>query len=897
MSPPFIQTGPRDARIIIVGEAPGETEQRTGKPFEGGSGELLTRMLDRSGIRRSECFLTNICHVRPQSNSFDWFLKPANQEHFLRGVLRLKQDIEQIRPNLVIGLGAQALRILTGKVGIDKWRGSILRSTLVPGVKVICTYHPAYILRVYDYKAVAEFDLRRCAIDATFPELRLPERTHYLHNVVVTQHSDGSLTRRPMAVGERFTIAQEMASAEWLAEDIECWPDGKGGWQLACVGFSDRADRSLVIHCDSPESVLLIRELSQCPAKKVFQNGTFDVTVLASANIKVTNFAWDTMLAHHSLFPECASGSDELSALSGKKRQSAIGKGLGFQTSLYTREPFYKDDGKLWKEEGDIEQFWLYNGRDSAVTREIRDVQEVELQSFGTMSVFEHEMSLVQPLIAATNRGIKIDLTVRAELLQAIEQEINNYQALLDHIAGGPLNVKSHPQIKDFLYNKLKLPVKRNRKTGNETGDKDAIIELAGKHPDVPGLLAILKIRERRDIIERYLHATVDADGRMRCSFDITGTRSGRLSSRQSIHGSGTNLQTIPARKKVGEQIKRMFVADPGYVLIIRDYSQAEAWVCAYLARCQALIDLLNDPTRDIHRETASGIFGKPISEISDMERYLAKRTVHSSNYGVGGKHLADKVNEEAETTGIRITASRGDQLIQGYFALYPELKENFWRQVENELRYSRTLVTPFGRKRTFYGRYDDKLVRDAYSFIPQSTVGDLGGRATSKCYYEIEVARPELGAQLLLNVHDSVIMQAPIEHAVEVAELMARCMAIPITIHGRTFIIPTDCKIGFNWSKSSDKNPDGIRDLEKGGREWLAQKMKNSHDMPMSKESSTTIVIQDTKSLTVSKHGNSVSIQETQSSTLLEQDTNNFLQNLRTLLKRSGTSSGKSVV
>src|SRR5207247_1704683 len=119
----------------------------------------------------------------------------------------------------------------------------------------------------------------------------------------------------------------------------------------------------------------------------------------------------------------------------------------------------------------------------------------------------------------------------------------------------------------------------------------------------------ILKIRERRDLVERYLSAPVDADGRIRCSWDITGTRTGRLSSRASIYGSGTNLQNIPSRRKEGEHIRRMFISDPGKVLIVRDYSQAEVWLVAYLSECQKLIDLLNDPARDIHRETAAGIF------------------------------------------------------------------------------------------------------------------------------------------------------------------------------------------------------------------------------------------------------------------------------------------------
>lgn len=800
----LIQEGPRDARIVLVGEAPGETEERTGRPFQGGSGELLNRMLERTGIRRSECFITNICHVRPPANKFEWFHRKENQLHLFKGVLQLKRDLEAIRPNIVVGLGAHPLRTLTNRNGIDKWRGSILETTLVKGLKCVCTYHPAYILRVYDYKAVAEVDLRRIATESQSPYISLPEREFILH-------PDGDRLDQVVA---------EMERADWLAVDIECWFTDSGTWRIACVGFSDRANRALVIHNDSrPGSLLAIRRLCSCPAKKVFQNGTFDVTVLRDEGIEVTNFAWDTMLAHHSLFAECASGADEISQLAGRKRQSAIQKGLAFQASIYTKEPFYKDDGKLWKQTSDLKLFWTYNAKDAAVTREIRDVQEKELAEFEVVPVFEHEMSLIEPLMAMTGRGVKIDLAVRAALNNQITTEIERLQKFLDTAAGQSVNVKSSPQITKLLYEVLKLPAKYNKKSGNVTADKDAINELAGKYKH-PILSAILKIRERRDLIERYLAATVDKDGRMRCSFDITGTRSGRLSSRASIYGSGTNLQNIPARRKEGEQIRRMFVADPGKVFIYRDYSQAEARIVAYLAGAEGLIELFEDPTRDIHRENAARIFGKPLAEVTDNERYLAKKVVHASNYGMGPARLVELVAEESEFTSIRITFAQAQDLINRYFLLYPEIREVWWKKVEEDIRYSRTLTTPFGRKRTFFGRWDDKLLRDAYSYQPQSSVGWLGCEAVVRCYHQIE--KLNKGFELLLQVHDSVLGQDDIANVYETSYLMQQAMAIPITINGRTFTIPTDCKVGLNWARKSDDNPNGLRDLAKA-EEWLS--------------------------------------------------------------------------
>lgn len=799
----LIQSGPRTARIIAVGEAPGKREDETGLPFVGASGEVLDRMLSRAGIQRSDVFVTNIAHIRPPNNDFKWFLKPKIRPELALGLLQLKKDIEEIKPNVILGLGAQPLFFLTGKLGIDKWRGSVLASTLCPPTKVIATYHPAYILRVWDYKGVAEFDLARCAKESATPSICYPKRQLILNP----------------SREESVRLVRELLDADWLATDIEC-TETPSGWRLSCVGFSDRGDRAVTWPVDEPWQRNIVKLLCESPVKKVFQNGQFDVTVLRDDGINVANFAWDTICGHHALMPECAGGEDELSK--GKRKSAAIRKGLAFQTSIYTDEPYYKDDGKLWKETGDLNLWWEYNAKDAAVTREIRDVQERELRAFGTLGVLEREMAVLPALMAMSQRGIKIDLNQRDRLKEEYEKEIERLQNFLDIGAGQSVNVKSSKQVQWLLYDKLRLPEKRSRKTGNPTADKDAIIELGEKYQN-PLLHTILGIRKRRDFIERYLKAIVDPDQRMRCTFDPTGTRSGRLSSRASIRGSGTNLQNIPIRSEEGQGIRQMFLADEGKVFVYRDFSQAEARIVAYQSTAQGLIELFEDPARDVHTENASRIFSRSLDSITETERYQAKRVVHASNYGMGPARLVQVVNEEAAVTGISITFPQAKTLIDRYFMLYPEIREVFWSEVEREMRYSRTLNTPFGRKRQFFGRWDEKLMREAYSYIPQSTVGDLGVIALTRCYEEVE--RVVDGAECMLQVHDSVMMQCYPQDVERVAGMMAEAMNIPITIKDKTFVIPSDCKVGLNWrprpKKNPELNPDGLVDLEV----WLRER------------------------------------------------------------------------
>lgn len=328
----LIQCGPRDAKIMFVGEAPADNEMSAGRPFVGGAGQLLEHAAGRSDIRLSQCFQTNVVHKPSPYKKFENYYKKENQATYVMGLLQLKKDIETIKPNVVVALGTHALLPLAGKKGIDKWRGSILSSALVKGQKVIGTYNPAYALRVYEAKAVIELDLKRVAAEAATPDIRLPER-----QVIIA--SSGELLSQ---------YRDEFILAEYLACDIESFEREDGSWQISCVGFSDRAGRALVIPWTTLAGPQVIDELCQCPAMKVFQNAQYDVVVLQQHGIEVTNVAWDTMYGHHALFTESAGGEDEISKLMGKKRMSVLKKGLAFQTSIYTREPYYKDDRKLW---------------------------------------------------------------------------------------------------------------------------------------------------------------------------------------------------------------------------------------------------------------------------------------------------------------------------------------------------------------------------------------------------------------------------------------------------------------------------------------------------------------------------------------------------------------------
>src|SRR5215831_4429758 len=847
----LIQSGPRSAKIMFVGEAPGETEMRTGTPFTGGSGDLLNRMLGnpRINIDRSKCFFTNVCHIRPQgkkSNDFSWFFTAEGMPHLQEGLLRLMADVAEIRPNLVIALGAVPMYFLTkkgtfksGKIsGIDKWRGSILESVLVPGQKVIPTYHPAFLLRSWDHKAVAELDLARCAQDAEFRDLRLPTRQLYLN-------PQGSARREIMA---------EMLDTDLLAVDIECTRSKR---ELICVGFSDRPDRALVIHAASDEDREDIATMVRSPCDKVMQNGQFDYTILTEdAGMEVVGFSehvgehgvrgWDTMLAHHTLYLESAGGEDEYSALNkggpAGRKNAALKKGLAFLTSIYTREPFYKDDGKLWESVGDLRMFWRYNALDAAVTREVQLVQSRELDEFGVRDSFLRKMHLLRPLMACTNRGIPVDLIARAELQRKLENECAGLQLVLDTVAGRPINVKSNGangDVAKLLYGELGLPTQFNRETKQPTVDKDALVKLAERSPH-PALLTILSIRERRTALENQLGDSVGPDGRERCNYDPTGTRTNRLSSRATIRGEGKNLQNVMDR------VRRVYIPSPGKVFIQPDYSPAEARVVAYLALTQSLIDLFSDSSKDIHRFNASRFYGVPELAVTYEMRFCAKIGVHSGNYGVGAEKTMKVINALAKDswgkkgTGITVDLHTARKIVEGYFALYPRIKTRFWADVRDNLRRDRTLTGVFGTRRVFFGRWDGDdeghFLNSAYSFIPQNAIGELCTGAMDRIESNVSEVT------VLGNVHDSILVECDddLDTIERACDRMRSEMTIPITIHGHTFTIPSEFAVGSNWGKASEDNPNGLMLLDK----WLELRSKVSSASSVGLESMKKVAI-----------------------------------------------------
>jgi uracil-DNA glycosylase family 4 len=843
--------GPRDARLMVVGEAPGKDEEEQGKPFIGQSGKILRESLVRNGILPQSCFITNVCKYRPPNNDIKQYIKFTSKgvkanEYVTQGLQELYEDINNLRPDIIVPLGNVALWATAGKQQISKRRGSVLvfNPPSVAGwyydnitSRVIPTIHPAAILRQYTLRTVFEFDVKKIARALKDPASVAPiQRKFYfaaeeLENLVLQEdhyYIDES---------ETYHLAQKLLNYPEYAVDIET-----PGGSLYCVGFSPDPSWSLVIRTDTSWKLRLIEQLLTNDKPKIFQNGLFDCSFLKQfEGIKVRNYSFDTMYAQHAIYPESSGGAvDEWKK---KKNNPGMRLGLDFLTSIYTNEPYFKDEGKnqdLSIAES-VEDYLSYNAKDVSVDIEIAQAQrENGLKENET--AFQTTMSQMPVIIDMMTHGIKLDTKLMNSAREFYEAEKIKLQRELDEAAlkklyslvkdadaerqaelveaitiyaakmhtGLPaIEVGSSKQMIDFLYNLCGYPEKKKKNPQGKlsvTTDEESIKELYGDFRD-PLLLTIIDIRRADKLLDNYLSVKVDSNGYTYFSVNPVGTKTSRHSVSKTIHGYGYNITTTPRPNKARiarghPNLRELVIAEDGHLLGYFDLSQVEDRIVSYLAGVQRKVHAFENDI-DAHTLTASLIFGKPMEEIDKkgVERYLGKQSNHAFNYGEGPVTFTKKINKNADETGIWVNKQLSTGIRNGHLTAYPEIKD-YWRYVETTIRKTRVLINPFGRRRRFFDRLNDSTFRDGYSWIPQSTAPDIINRGMVEVYHALR----SHGVRILLQVHDAILVQLPMDGAEELAAEILKLMTVPVIIkpindnYPKEIIVPVDYKLGPNW-------------------------------------------------------------------------------------------------
>ena len=803
--------------VWIVGEPPDTHEDQSGYAFASSSGRELDKMLVEAGFNpNTDCCFTNAHKTRPPVDN----IKRIG-EHGIPDELYTNQLFEELnehQPPIIIAAGATPLSVLCpnaiskrdGVSKITQWRGSLLCSERLKYPHyVLPVLHPSAILREWSERQVAILCLAKA-----FEELEYLRINGKLQSLV-----ERELITQPTYQTVMEFLSEAIQSPDPVSNDIETIA-GKWPYTISIATSPHRAISFGLWEYEPENLVQIWRKLDTLLRghKTIGQNYIgFDSHQMYALgfNPDVENVS-DTMVRHHTLWPE-------------------FEHKLQFQTFQYTREPYYKDEGKLWSPKEGLHRLQLYNCKDTVVTYEIHNAQELEFNARPHLRNFYWNTAIrrARAYYRMDNRGLLVDRARLKTLREFILAEIDKNCQDAENLAGRPtvagnclvpshkntckcevkkaaerggikqkdvFNLASPKQIIEELINRhIKIPMKRatKYKAARLSVDEETLrkIVLANVNEKLP--LSILNIRELSKMKGTYVDVKLLQDT-LYTSYVPTATITFRGGSRTNSFGFGTNLQNLPKHSELGERFRNCIVARPGTILVAGDQRSAEDWIVqGIIADVSGDMTGLNELKAGInrHKKLASFLFAKPVGEIdkAGMEYYLGKRTRHAGNYGMRETTMANNLLKD----GYPIPETYCKYLLQKFHEAEPNIRGVFHRWVETQLNTTCTLRNPFNFERVFFGLRpfsdNNNIYREGYAQIPQSTVACNNGMAI--------VYLDEAGATILKDDHDAVTLevQDTIQAVCDSVDLLVKAYDRPITFpNGLTFTIPIEVELGY---------------------------------------------------------------------------------------------------
>lgn len=471
--------------------------------------------------------------------------------------------------------------------------------------------------------------------------------------------------------------------------------------------------------------------------------------------------------------------------------------------------------------------YQIYNGLDCCLTYEIFE----KLSSLSSAEpIYSFERAMQAPALEMMQRGIRVDLLARdlaVRHLRDLQFQVQNKlldrygDALWDH----PINSRTSSgrwDLKRLFYEVMSLPVQYNTTKGirRPSCGREQLEKLEVYFHATPLCKAILSFRDLSKQIE-FLTNEVDPDGRIRTSYNIAGTETGRWSSSENAFGTGGNLQNFP------DKLRRIFIADEGRKFAYCDLEQAESWIVGIrtwlVTGDGSYLDAIQ--SGDLHTTVArmvwpnlpwTGNLGddRKIAERPFYRDYsyrdMAKRGGHGTNYYGTAATMAKH---------LKVTKDIMEHFQHQYFTAFPGIggawNGNTWHKyVAQQLQLHGKLETLLGRCRHFFGRAsDDTTLREAIAFEPQSVVGDLLNLAAWRVWRHGN----QLGVRLLAQLHDAILIDYKdvSDFESKISTFVTNLMRTEIQAGGKSFVIPNDFSSGWNWAKYSPSNPAGVRKLK----------------------------------------------------------------------------------
>ena len=509
---------------------------------------------------------------------------------------------------------------------------------------------------------------------------------------------------------------------------------------------------------------------------KIGQNVKYDLEVLANYGIELKGEMFDTMIAHYLLQPELRHNMDYMAEVY-----------LNYQT-IHIDE-LIGPRGKNQKSMRDVPPADVceYASEDADITLQLYNALEPKLKESDLYPLFRDiEMPLVRVLAEMEMNGVLIDTNALKETSVAFTERMLELERKIYEEAGEEFNISSPRQVGDILFEKLKIVEKAKKtKTGQYVTSEEVLQQLKNKAPIVSNILAY---RGLKKLLGTYVDALPKLinprTGHIHTSFNQTVTATGRLSS------SDPNLQNIPVRGEDGKDIRRCFIPEPGCLFFSADYSQIELRVMAHLSNDANMIEAFREG-HDIHTATAAKIYKESLDSVTRDQRTKAKRANFGIIYGITMFGLAQNLD---------IERSEAKQLIDGYFATYPQVHE--YMEQSKEMARKNGYAETFLHRRRYLPDINSHNAtvrnfaeRNAINAPIQGSAADIIKVAMVRIYSRFK--RENIRSKMILQVHDELNFSVRPEEKdlVEriVIEEMQNAYALRVPLIA-------DCGWGKNW-------------------------------------------------------------------------------------------------
>lgn len=583
-----------------------------------------------------------------------------------------------------------------------------------------------------------------------------------------------------LKLAEMIAFDTETTSTDQMAAElvgISLAMDSEKGYYIP-VGHQPGLGRQLALE----EVIEGLREpMMDSRIPKVGHNLKYDFVVLARYGLRAFPLAFDSMIAEWLINPNS--------------------RNLGLKNLVWVRlghkmteieELIGKGKKQISMAEVPITDVAAYAGDDAAMVMGLIPQLREELENREAMDLMsEMEMPLVTVLADMEMAGIALDIQFLSAMSSDLGERLSKLEANVHQAAGEPFNINSPQQLSRVLFDRLQItPPDRTRRTasGYYSTAAGVLEALRGTHPVVDW---VLEYRELSKLKSTYVDALPSQlnprTGRVHTSYNQSGSVTGRIAS------SDPNLQNIPIRTSLGRQVRKGFVAEPGYRLLSVDYSQVELRIVAHMAADKAMLKAFREG-QDIHATTAAAIYGVPLESVTHQQRRHAKAINFGLIYGMSPFGL---------TRTTDLTLAEAEDFVAAYFEQFPGIKDYLdnTRRLAAEQGFVETLM---GRRRYFPGlknqsnrNIKNREEREAINAPIQGTAADIMKLAMLRVSNVLQSTG--LTGRILLQVHDELVLECLEEELKQTADLVKKVMEESYTL---SIPLVTEARSGVNWGE-----------------------------------------------------------------------------------------------